>query len=152
MMALSSCWGAFTEMKWAIFIKMTPQSGHLENICGIKSRTKVDKTDQVRKFVMMDMHTHACLFVEFWSVGPKDGAWQMFKLQHWQEGKDAIVRVTVNEESLKYGLMNSLYYLTLKASAILLAEALAVPYTTIQTQVDNPKSFQTLLTSSKYPL
>ena len=93
-----------------------------------KDKTKVDKTDEVRKCVMRDMRTLARLFHLFKERcdKPVDDASAMFVKGNWNFLVDSIESFTSDDEAgkIKHGLKNTLYYLLLNASNILEGQAM----------------------------
>ena len=92
-----------------------------------KDKTKVEKTDEVRKSVMSDMRLLARLYISLKRRVPlANGISSIFVKANWDSLVDSIEELTLNEDTgrLKYGLKNSLYYVLLKAAEILEGKAL----------------------------
>jgi len=97
-----------------------------------KDKTKVDKTDEVRKCVMRDMRTLARLFSLFKERCDElvADASAMFEKGNWNILVDSIESFTSDEagkiqKKIKHGLKNMLYYLLLNAANILEGQAMA---------------------------
>jgi hypothetical protein len=120
-----------------------------------KDRTKVDKSDEVRKSVMADMRNLACLYDEFRknvSFSSSDSI-DMFKRENWLVLRDAIVTLTTRdttdcstlESNVKYGLKNAFYYILLKSADIIQGNALTTPGSKGISTVEEIKHFVLLL-------
>lgn len=99
----------------------------------LKDRSKVDKTDEVRKSVMGDMRNLAHLNIAFKEEVQNNGSTEssdvrsMFTIEKWSYLREAVDVVTSsnNAANIKYGLKNNLYYLLQRSADILIGDALA---------------------------
>ena len=111
-----------------------------------KDRTKVDKSDEVRKTVMTSMRTLAKLFVEMrqhmTTDADKIDASALFNRANWTALTAAIDVVTNGNEggTVKYGLKNSIYYLLMSSADLLEGVALtSVTSDEVATEIANFK-------------
>lgn len=113
-----------------------------------KDKTKVDKREEVRKTVMADMRTLSSLFILFQkhSAPEEHGdASAMFNREWWHHLRDAIEELTTEDEKVKYGLKNSIYYLLMRSADILQGEALTNKDENGKVQVEEMANFKILL-------
>lgn len=143
--------GSFQDKAGSI-IRKDPTIQLIGKFLWQKEKTKVDKKDEVRKGVMQDMRNLATLYRYYqdetagMSEETDGGAKDMFDIDNWQHLREAIVKMTVKDDSqVKYGLKNSLYYTLLKASEIMEGEALAQSGKGGKQLVEGQKDFQKLL-------
>ena len=116
----------------------------------LKDSTKVDKTYEVRKSVMADMRTLASLYAEFRKHPDAEGrcedASSMFERDNWVMLEEAIRALTMRDDDhVKYGLKNTIYYLLMKSAEILQGEALTVKGDAGEHRVAEMQHFMRLL-------
>ena len=96
----------------------------------LKDRAKVDKSDEVRKTVMADMRNLAHFYILFklqlpdgvCSTDSKD----IVNKKHWESFREAInLYSNRDDDSVKYGSKNSLYYLLLRFADFLIGKFLS---------------------------
>ena len=114
----------------------------------LKDRTKVDKSDEVRKSVMADMRNLGNLYNQFkqLSSGDMSDSIHMFYRENWPTLRDSVVEMTSKDGSeVKYGLKNTMYYLLMKSALIIQGEALTVRSPEGKSRVDEMEHFMKLL-------
>lgn len=86
-----------------------------------KGIRKVDKKMEVKKSVMQDMRLLGRLLFAFRNVHESDNAAasEMFLRKNFQVLEQAIDKVTVVEDKLKYGVKNNMYYLLISSANII---------------------------------
>ena len=95
-----------------------------------KDRTKVDKSDEVRKTIMTSMRTLAKLFIEMirhlTADANKVDASALFNRANWAALTAAIDVVTSGNSggTVKYGLKNTIFYLLMSSADLLEGVAL----------------------------